>query len=293
MGNFEKIRKESGVTCICKSARQISMLGSGGDVNVFEPKSVEEMTGLCKCCLHFNMPIFMLGGGSNVVVSDDGVRDKIVISTRHINGVKGQENMVFAYSGARVKDVTKMARNCGLGGLEFMAGVPCTVGGVVRMNASAFNTKTSDYICTIDILSVDNGICNIKTIDKKDVDFGYRKGVQDIVLGASFCLDKMSVEESVKRQKEYLSKRAQKQPKGRSVGSVFKNKEIASGYLIDECGLKGKTIGGMQISPHHANFIINVANGTSSDFLTLVKECENSVFDKFGISLAREFVYLC
>ncbi len=292
MENFERIRKESGVACVCKNARQISTLGSGGNVNVFEPKNIDEMRKLCDCCLRFDSPIFMLGGGSNIVVDDNGVRSKIVISTRHINSIKMQGNMVYAHSGARVKDVTKIARNYGFGGLEFMAGVPCTVGGIARMNASAFYTKTSDYIYTIDILSVDNAKYEIKRISKYDVDFGYRKGVQDIVIGVTFCLDKMSEEESVKREKEYLSKRSQKQPKGRSVGSVFKNKGIASGYLIDECGLKGKMIGGMQISPLHANFIINVANGSSSDFLSLVKECENSVFDKFGITLDREFVYL-
>ncbi len=292
MENFERIRKESGVVCVCKNARQISTLGSGGDVNVFEPKNIEEMMRLCECCSHFNMPIFMLGGGSNIVVDDNVVRSKIVISTRYINGIKIQGNMVYAHSGARVKDVTKMARNYGVGGLEFMAGVPCTVGGIARMNASAFNAKTSDYISSIDILSVDNAKCEIKRIDKEEVNFGYRKGVEEMVVGVTFCFDETSVDESVKREKEYLSKRYQKQPKGRSVGSVFKNGEIASGYLIDECGLKGEMIGGMQISPLHANFIINVANGTSRDFLSLVKECENRVFDKFGITLEREFVYL-
>lgn len=288
----ELVSKECGIGYISMSAKQLTTLKSGGDINIFLPKNVDETINLLDCCNCHNIPVFILGGGSNTVVSDSGAKGKIVISTKYLSRINVDKNIISAECGVRHSSLIKTAREYGLGGLEYMAGVPCTVGGMAHINAGAFATKTSDYICKLHILTADYGKYTIKTIQRNDVDFGYRKGVKDIVYSVEFELDEMSKELSIKREKEYLELRREKQPKQRSVGSVFKNDILPAGKLIESVGLKGKIRGGMMISPIHANFIVNVDNGTTCDFLSLVSECEKRVYEKFNIKLDREFVLL-
>ncbi|MDE6303012.1 MAG: hypothetical protein K2M36_05445, partial [Clostridia bacterium] len=182
--------------------------------------------------------------------------------------------------------------------MDFLAGVPATVGGAIRMNAGAFAEQTLDYVREIRFLRLDRlkhgEYCDTVTINAENENtfFGYRQGVRNIVLGAVFEGKQMSAEESLARAREYAAKRTAKQPKLPSCGSVFKNGAVPSGKLIDECGLKGTHIGGAQISEMHANFIVNTGGATAKDFMLLVKLCEEKVKEKFGITLEREFVYL-
>ncbi len=295
MDIFSLVAKECDIDYILKSGKDLSTFGSGGQVKLFEPKSKGELNRIIEYCKAHDIECFLLGGGTNTIIADKLKEDKIVVSTKGINKVEYKDNFLYAECGASIYDVIKCARNNGVGGLEFMLGVPCTIGGMMRMNASAFSSKTSDYLSKIDILNTD---CDnirhnyIKTIHRNEIDFGYRKGVRDIVIGGYFALPKISREESELKAREYIKARRKKQPKAKSVGSVFLNGEVPSGLLIERCGLKGVRIGGAEISRMHSNFIINVDNATTKDFLALVELCQNMVYEKFWIRLKREFVLL-
>ncbi len=308
MSVFDDIKNMSGVGWSFVGGEDISTYKGGGKCRVFEPKSMAELGAVVGASYALFQVPFLLGGGSNVIVAD-GVVDRVVVSTRHLNKIKlvrvddkKKLGYVYAECGARVQDVTKIAREFGLGGFEFLWGVPCTVGGVTKMNAGAFSTKMSDYIHKIDILSVDfanwyafnNRSVNLNAtrIDKNEIAWGYRQGVCEIVVGVLFALPFVEKEVSLGLARECLQARRTKHPMLPSVGSVFKNGDVPSGRLIEACGLKGMKIGGAQISAVHANFIVNVGGGSASDFLKLVKLCEREVYCAFGVKLQREFCLL-
>ena len=233
----------------------------------------------------------MLGKGSNTLVSD-GECKQVLVSFKHINDVKIEGNFAVCEGGASVRKVVESGRKAGRGGLEFFSGVPCSVGGALKMNAGAFSSKIEDYVSKLYILNIDcancDGIC-IEEKSAKDIDFGYRKGVGGIVLKAVLRLYPKTVEQSVVEAKLFLSQRRAKHPVLPSLGSVFKNGETASGKLIDLCGLKGLKIGGAQVSQKHANFIVNTGGATASDYLDLANFCKKAVFEKTGITLEEEF----
>ncbi len=308
MSVFDDVKNMSGVGWRFVGAEDLSTYKGGGKCRVFEPKNVEEFLGVVGASLANWQAPFLIGGGSNLIVAD-GVCKSVVVSTRWLNKVKllsvddkNKVGYVYAECGARVQDVTRFAREFSLGGLEFLWGVPASVGGVVKMNASAFLSQTSDYVSKIDILSVDcanvyqfDGCANnveIASVDKNEIDWGYRKGVGDTIVGVVFCLPFVDKHKSCKLAKDCLDARRKKQPRLPSVGSVFKNGNVASGKLIEQCGLKGVRFGGAEISPLHANFVVNVGGGTANDFLRLVKLCESEVWCKFGVKLEREFCLL-
>lgn len=290
----EKAAKESGVPFELWGADKISTYKGGGEAFVFLPNTLEEFAKVYAFLKGENADVFILGGGSNVIVKD-GLCSKICICTSRLNKIKITENRVECECGAQVSNVIKRAREKGLGGLEFLSGVPCTAGGAVRMNAGAFSSQIGDYISKIDILTCDNANCDtytVKQLCKDDLRFSYRKGIGEIVLRAEFSLEKTDEKTSLAATAEYLKIRRQRQPCLPSCGSVFKNGDVPSGKLIEECGLKGKIIGGAQISDKHANFIVNVKGGSAADYLALVNICENAVKEKFGVELQREFVVL-
>ena len=267
--------------------RLTSFKGGGIIERVYEPSTQSELLQVCSAMERQGVKPFILGGGSNVIVKD-GINRTPVISTARLNRVSVEGEYVFAECGARLSKVIAESRRQGLFGLEFLSGVPCTVGGALRMNAGAFGEQISDYIHEIDVLSVDS----VKRMNKCDCAFSYRHGVENTVTAAVFKLKPDTDGTGAKREKEYIKSRAQKQPKYPSCGSVFKNGRVPSGKLIEESGLKGWQAGGAKISDMHANFIINVGGATAGDFLALVELCECEVYKKFGVKLEREFILL-
>lgn len=195
---------------------------------------------------------------------------------------------VIVEGGVRLNHLIKEAREYCLGGLEFMAGVPATIGGLVRMNAGAFGQEIGVYVDRITTLNSDN--------DKIDIfppfDFGYRQGFQGVIIEVQMRLEKIEKEASLKRENEYRLARRLRQPRGRSTGSVFKNSDKSAGYYIDKAGLKGMRIGGAEISPLHGNFIINVDSGSAEDFLCLARTAKDRVYQQFGIEMQEEFIVL-
>lgn len=321
MKDFEEIRnllKVEGRVC---EGRELSTFKGGGRAFVYMPKNEGEFVKIYSALKEENKGIYILGGGSNTIVKD-GICKSAIISTRGLDNVEVVGKSVICECGASVAKVTRVAREHGLGGLEFLSGVPCSVGGAIRMNAGAFSSQTNDYIDEITILNGDyensrrfgigetsskieskNNVERMNTnedyeklnhvervkINGDDRVYGYRNGEKNIVLSAVLKLREMPIEESVALSKKYVDERRRKQPSLPSVGSVFKNGEVASGMLIEKCGLKGVRIGGAQISQKHANFIVNVGGGSASDFLALVDICKHRVFDEFGVILHEEF----
>ena len=261
---------------------------------VYVPKSITEFVRVQKAFENAHVTPFLLGGGSNVIVNDGEIETPVVY-TKNLNSIRIENGCVFCECGAKISEISRHAREFGLGGLEFLAGVPLTVGGALKMNASAFSRQIFDFAKSVFVFS---RACDaqwqalIREVDARDIKAGYRKGVDGVVIGATLKLERVNKAESERRTKVYLAKRRAKQPRENSVGSVFKNGSIPSGKLIEDCGLKGLTIGGAKISEQHANFIVNTGGATASDFLALVTICEQEVNNRFEIQLEREFVWL-
>ncbi len=292
----EYIKSRTGVYGAWKSAKEISTFKGGGQAFVFYPQSVEKAIELIGVLWEENVDFSMLGSGSNTLVCDGNCRQVLVCFNR-LCGVKIEGEKVVCEGGASVAKIMFEGRKRGLGGLEFLSGVPCSSGGALKMNAGAFSSQIGDYVTKIDILNLDcakfdkNRIKNrIQTISVSSKDFAYRKGVDGIVLKAELKLERKSAEQSIKEARGYLAKRQSKQSSLPSLGSVFKNGKIPSGKLIDDCGLKGVRIGGAQVSQKHANFIVNTGGASAKDYLALASLCKKEVFEKFGILLEEEFV---
>ena len=156
------------------------------------------------------------------------------------------------------------------------------------MNAGAFGHEIGVYIDKIMSLSADNKIVEILP----PYNFGYRKGYDGAMLQVDFRLERVAIDKSIEREKEYKTLRLQRQPKGRSAGSVFKNVGQGAGYYIDKVGLKGTRKGGAQISTIHGNFIVNMGGGSASDYLYLVSLAKERVYNEFGVQLTEEFKVL-
>lgn len=287
----EYIAKETNVLGEWKNASEISTFKGGGKAFVIYPESVEKAIKTIGVLRSEKVDFSMLGKGSNTLVSD-GECKQVLVSFKHINDVKIEGYFAVCEGGASVRKVVESGRKAGFGGLEFLSGVPCSVGGALKMNAGAFLSKIEDYMSKLYILNIDcancDGIC-IEEKSAKDIDFGYRKGVGGIVLKAVLRLYPKTAEQSIAEVKLFLSQRRAKQPVLPSLGSVFKNGETASGKLIDLCGLKGLKIGGAQVSQKHANFIVNTGGATANDYLSLASFCKKAVFEKTGILLEEEY----
>ena len=267
-----------------KKAKNLTTYGGKGVVKeIYLPNDIEEAVALRKnkCDLH------ILGGGSNTLIPD-GENAVPVVSFDNLNKIEIQGNTLKVGAGARVSRVITTARRYGLGGLEFLAGIPASIGGLVKMNAGAFGHEIGVYIDKIVSLSADNEIIEYC----RPFDFGYRKGFGGIVIEVEMCLERMLEDKSRYIESRYINERRLRQPAGRSTGSVFKNAQCSAGYYVDKVGLKGMRVGGAQISQKHGNFIVNVDEGSADDFLALVEIMKMRVFEEFGVLLEKEFIIL-
>ncbi|MBO4554887.1 MAG: UDP-N-acetylmuramate dehydrogenase [Clostridia bacterium] len=281
-----------------RTAKELTTIKCGGVCkNVFEPKSTAEFLSVIRALENLGEKPFVLGGGSNVLVQDGEMQTPVVL-TKHLDKIRIENGFAFAECGAKISEILRRAREHNLGGLEFLAGVPLTLGGACKMNASAFGKQFFDLAEGVFVYARaydERDVCeyaHIIQVRKEDIDFGYRKGAEGIVVGAAIKLEKIDERKSVERARGFLEKRREKQPRGLSLGSVFKNGAQPAGKTIEGCGLKGLKIGGAQISELHANFIINDGTATASDFLALVEICEREVEKKYNVKLEREFVLL-
>ena len=265
-------------------AKSITTYGGKGVVKeILLPATANEVADIFKS----QGDIYILGGGSNTLIPDGVVYDKVV-SFKKLNKVEIDDNIVRVGAGAYACKVVKKTRQHGLGGIEFMLGVPATIGGMVRMNAGAFGQQIGVYIDKIVTLNSD---CELTEI-YPPFNFGYRKGFQGVVIEVSLRLERMTESRSIALENEFGAYRRLHQPKGRSTGSVFRNDERSAGYYIDRVGLKGTRKGGAEISRLHGNFILNIDDGTAEDFLYLASLAQARVYEEFGVQLKKEFILL-
>jgi len=231
----------------------------------------------------------LLGKGTNTLVSDKGF-DGVVVLTENLNRIFVRENRILCESGAKISALVKTAVRNSLGGIEFLAGIPGTVGGALISNAGLKNTWISQIVGEVYVLSPDN--FEIKNIGKEEASFGYRKsGLEKFfIYRAVLILNKSEKGEIKKNVRSNMEKRIAKQPiESCSAGSVFKNPEGAfAGELIEKAGLKGYCAGGAKISTKHSNFIINTGTATSQDIYAIIKTVQKKVKDIYNIELEPE-----
>lgn len=268
----------------------------GGAADIFaEPKKPNQLAALVDFCKNDAIPYFILGKGSNLLVSDDGI-EGVVISTLAIDFIElSSENTIKCGAGAVLTNLCTTALKNNLSGLEFAFGIPGSVGGAVYMNAGAYGGEIKDCISSATVLT-ENG--EIKTVKSEDMRLGYRtsifKTANSVILSAEFKLNKGNYEEIRARMDDFITRRKTKQPlEFGSAGSTFKRPEgYYAGALIEEACLKGFSIGDAQVSEKHAGFVINRANATAQDVSDLVKHIQATVLEKSGVSLEPEIIFV-
>ena len=243
--------------------------------------TIDELKILLKLCKKNNLPIFVLGNGTNILVKDEGYRG--VIINLKFEDIKINKKMVTVGSGVKNAILAhKLAENS-LTGFEFASGIPGTIGGAIKMNAGAYGGVIKDILVNVKCMDYDGKII---TLDNNSCEFDYRHSIffnkNLIILEANFKLNKGKKEEILNKINELNAKRKEKQPlEYPSAGSTFKRGDgFITAMLIDECGLKGYSIGGAEVSEKHAGFIINKNNATTSDILKLIDYVQNKVLDE-------------
>lgn len=275
-----------------ESLKNYTTFRIGGPASVLaEPENMEELKYLLKILGENGEKFFVLGGGSNLLVSDEGF-DGVVISLRHGEFVKinseGCENLK-AGAGVRMPALLGFCAKNGLEGLEFMAGIPASVGGAIRRNAGPKEKTISNVIKDITYLDKK---CEIGKLSMHELNFSYRSLNLEfsVLIGATLKLKKSTPQKVRENIRCFFDAKREKQPIGeRSAGCVFKNPEIKSaGILIDEAGLKGRRYGGACVSEKHANFIVNENNATAEDVLRLMDIVREEVWLKKNVILDTE-----
>ena len=260
------------------------------------PTEMDDIINVINYAKANNIEYYIIGNGSNLLVKDEGVHKLIIKIAGAFNTIEVEENYITVLSGCSIPKAALIARKNLLSGFEFACGIPGTIGGGVRMNAGAYGGEFSDIIDEITFLDEENKICVVKN---EDMDFGYRhtiftNRVNCVILKAKFKLNFGNEEEIVKKMEENKQARITKQPlEYPSFGSVFKRPEgYFVGKLIQDSGLKGKQIGGAQVSEKHTGFIVNRGGATCNDVLELIKLIQETVFEKFNVELKTEVVVI-
>lgn len=263
----------------------------GGCVDVFiSPKSIEECKNAILLCKKYNINYKTIGKGSNILADDNGIKDAIILISNNLSKIKLlDDNKIYCQAGASLASVCQFALKSSLTGLEFAYGIPGNIGGAIFMNAGAYGGEMKDIVLSCEYFD-ENGILH----SINDMDFSYRHSFFSdknyIILSATIKLQAGNKNAIKEKMDEILKKRKEKQPlEYPSAGSTFKRpKGNYASLLIDECGLKGMSIGGAEVSEKHAGFIINKNNATSKDVLDLIKYVQDVVFNKTGYILEPE-----
>ena len=287
-----EINNETASLCLMnESLKKHTTYGIGGsaDLMIF-PKSKQDLIKVIEIINENKIQLTILGSGSNVLVSDNGIRGAVISLKNSLKQIEVDENILYAECGTMLGKIVKHAVKNNLIGLENLNGVPGTLGGALIMNAGAWGGEISENLIHVEIM---NSKSEIQKIQKKDLNFSYRQSSfnkDDILLSAKFNLKKADKDIIKENFIEAQSGRKKSQPLNkRSAGSLFKNpKNNSAGKLLDEAGLKGFSIGDAKISEKHANFFINDGDATSKDMLMLIKKAHKEVKDKFNINLSLE-----
>jgi len=253
-------------------------------------KDVVQLKEVLSFARRESLPSLVVGKGSNLLVRDGGLKGIALLLQGELEGVEEKEGMIRAGGGLGLSELVRLSHKKGLAGLEFLAGIPGTVGGAVAMNAGAWGKSTGDVVAAVEILTTDGEALTKK---RSELQFGYRKTglpIGSVVVKALFKGTQDRPEAIGERIWDFLERRKASQPLNYpSAGSVFKNPpHDYAGRLIESVGLKGKRIGGAMISDKHANVIVNVGGASAQDILTLMETARRRVIEQTGVDLEPE-----
>ena len=264
----------------------------GGKADYFvEPDSIEGIAGVVKLCEERNIPWYVIGNGSNLLISDKGFSGVILQVGNKLSACELKEGIWKVQAGAMLTKVANEMAKAGYQGMEFAVGIPGTIGGAVTMNAGAYGGEIKDVIVKAVVLNK-NG--EVLTLNKEELQLGYRSSVVAkegyVVLEAEFQLEQGDAEEILNLCRQNTKARVEKQPlEYPSAGSTFKRPEgYFAGKLIMDAGLRGFSIGDAQVSEKHCGFLINKGNATAKDMCDLIKHIQNTVEEKYGVILETE-----
>lgn len=267
---------------------------TGGNAELFAiPENEDEIKAIIRACKEVDVPYFVLGNGSNILVPDEGIRKRVVIylgdNLSYIN--EKEDGTIVAGAGTKLIQLCRYALSKELSGLEFAYGIPGSVGGAAYMNAGAYGGEMKDVLVKINHINEDG---TDGSFEGAEMDLSYRHSAYSsenkVITSVEIKLQKGEKEKIEAEMKDFLGRRKDKQPlEYPSAGSVFKRPEgYFAGALVEQSGLKGKRIGGAMVSEKHAGFIINYDNATTSDVLSLIDFCRETVKEKFGVTLEAE-----
>ena len=271
--------------------RQYTTLKLGGKADWLAfPRSVEEIAALFAEAGNAGLPVTVIGHGSNLLVLDGGIRGLVIRVEKNMKEIRREGNRLIAQAGAMLGSLALAAAEAGLTGLEFASGIPGTVGGGVTMNAGAYGGEMADVVVRVDGVYPDG---RKVSLNREEMQFGYRqsavKTLNFIVTGVTVELQAGDPAAIRQKMNELNAQRAEKQPLDvPSAGSTFKRPEgYYAAALIDQCGLKGYSAGGAQVSMKHAGFLINTG-GTAGDYLELMRNVQRIVLERAGVKLEPE-----
>ena len=264
---------------------------AGGNAEWFcIPETAEELKAVLAACKKADMPWYVVGNGSNLLVSDDGFSG-VIISTGKFDRLDVDGETVTAGAGVLLSKVAAAAWKAGLTGFEFAAGIPGSVGGAAVMNAGAYGSEMKNVLKNVTVLTAEG---DVKKIPAEELELGYRTSCMPkigwLVLEAEYVLVKGEPDAIKAVMDDLAARRRDKQPlEYPSAGSTFKRPEgYFAGKLIEDAGLKGFSVGGASVSEKHAGFVINKDGASASDIYSLCKKVERKVMETFGVSLEME-----
>lgn len=275
-----------------EALKKYSFTKTGGKADILvRVKSEEDFQNIIKYSKENNIELTILGNGSNVLISDEGIRG-IVVITSELNAIDlSEDNILSCYAGTTLEELANFCIENSLTNLEFSCGIPGSVGGAIFMNAGAYGGEMKEVVQKVEVFTRDG---EKKTYTNEEMQFSYRHSViqetKEIILKVYFKMDKGNKEEIVAKVEDLNKQRSDKQPlEYPSCGSVFKRPEgYFAGKLIQDAGLQGLTIGGAQVSKKHAGFMVNVDNATCEDYKNLIKKVQEKVLENSGVELECE-----
>jgi len=267
-------------------------IGGAADALVL-PSAPDEITKIISICRENDIPFTVIGNGSNLLVSDKGIRGVVIKIGKNFSKISiSEDNVIYAQSGASLAMVASVALNNCLAGFEFASGIPGTVGGAMLMNAGAYGGELKDIAVAGELLTYTGEVLKIEG-DAQG--FGYRtsayQSLESVITGAWFKLHKTESRDDISSLMADLNKRRKdKQPlEFGSAGSTFKRPQgMFAGKLIEDCGLKGYTVGKAAVSEKHAGFVVNYGGATCEEVLSVIRHVRKTVFEKFGVMLELE-----
>ena len=263
----------------------------GGNADYFVSASKEQLTKILAVAKQDEVPVTIIGNGSNLLVKDGGIRGLIVEIGKSMEDIQVHGNCITAGAGALLSKIARAAADAGLSGLEFASGIPGSLGGAVVMNAGAYGGEMKQVLVSAKVLDKDG---EEKTLSNEELELSYRHSCIEekgyIVVEATIQLNPREKEQILEEMEDIRKRRLAKQPlEFPSAGSTFKRPEgYFAGKLIQDCGLSGYAVGGAQISEKHNGFVINKGNATAQDVQNLIEDVKKEVYRQFQVELVPE-----